>query len=401
MAATEYVYDTSPFCEARYGGLFRQDAAAASNGTSAEVGMFPEYGSAYSALFIAWVGLHMLLFNSHESALLKVIGGLIVANGIFSFGYHYTGYMSLKEADGLTMIDAVWLTAGLMFEEASESMDHAIHLGPDGGDKSTATAKRAEAENPMVGFGLSGCNPRRIFRTITWITVVTVPYLTTLIKKPPLRDEIGAEHAETIFYVLFSLPLVFTLGALVLSFICSREKELWARFMPKLSEALPSGRCCCISYAAVGVADSKAYGKRLRRSAIGHFVSGFTMAVVGVGCWIATEKMCDTSEALRLFPGHMLFHLLLAWGLLHMSIWPSLLRADNFGATPYMAKDLVLQGANYLPCGCAHVLLVPAYWYLTLFPAFIFKRNLSARTRRELSALDGNAKEMELAPLEV
>ena len=63
MAATEYVYDTSPFCEARYGGLFRQDAAAASNGTSAEVGMFPEYGSAYSALFIAWVGLHMLLFN--------------------------------------------------------------------------------------------------------------------------------------------------------------------------------------------------------------------------------------------------------------------------------------------------------------------------------------------------
>ena len=47
-----------------------------------------------------------------------MIGGLIVANGIFSFGYHYTGYMSLKEADGLTMIDAVWLTAGLMFEEA-------------------------------------------------------------------------------------------------------------------------------------------------------------------------------------------------------------------------------------------------------------------------------------------
>ena len=80
--------DTSPFCEAKYGGPLRHGAASTNSTSSAAAGIFfPEYTSAYSAFFIIWVGLHMLLFNSHESALLKVIGGLIVANGITRESY--------------------------------------------------------------------------------------------------------------------------------------------------------------------------------------------------------------------------------------------------------------------------------------------------------------------------
>ena len=43
-----------------------------------------------------------------------------------------------------------------------------------------------------------------------------------------------------------------------------------------------------------------------------------------------TETLCDRSHAFRIFPGHLLFHVLLCIGILHISIYPSLLRTDNF-----------------------------------------------------------------------
>ena len=79
--------------EGRYGGLFR-------DGPLPEGAYFPELGNAWTAPVIVWVGLHMLLFNGHDSTLLKAIAALIVANGIFSFSFHYTGFVSLRDADG-------------------------------------------------------------------------------------------------------------------------------------------------------------------------------------------------------------------------------------------------------------------------------------------------------------
>ena len=68
-------------CEAKYGGLFR--------GVTTEAGaQYPEIGSSISAVFIAVVGIHMLVFWSHDSALLHAIAATIFVNGWSSFGYH-------------------------------------------------------------------------------------------------------------------------------------------------------------------------------------------------------------------------------------------------------------------------------------------------------------------------
>ena len=312
------LFDDDLFCEGKYGGVFRITA----NGTlPAEGSHFPEYGNAYSAPVIMFVGLHMLLFNSHESGLLKVIAGLIFANGVFSFSYHYTGYLVLKEADGLTMVDAVWLSAGLMLEELLEAL-------LSGRDHTDGT-----------------CSRRRCLRAFCWCTVVIVPYLVTIAKRPPFREWLGgAERAEAVFHVAFPLPLLIILVSIIVTANCTNENRIWDRFQPKMNKKtqLPEGCYCFVGYTGVGTADhstrdgvaSESYGQRLRRVALGHFAFGMFLALLGITAWILTETLCDSTPAFRVFPGHLLFHILLCVGILHISIYPSLLRADNFRATP-------------------------------------------------------------------
>ncbi len=66
MPSLDEVYGpvNATFCESRYGGLFR--------GPLPRGAYFPEWGNAVSAVFIVWVGLHMLVLNTHEALLLKV-----------------------------------------------------------------------------------------------------------------------------------------------------------------------------------------------------------------------------------------------------------------------------------------------------------------------------------------
>ena len=75
------------FCEGKYGGL--------SMGGAEPLGVhLPEHLNSWSGIFIAWCGLHMLLFNQHDDLTLKLVAALFCLNGAASFLYHWTGYDS-------------------------------------------------------------------------------------------------------------------------------------------------------------------------------------------------------------------------------------------------------------------------------------------------------------------
>ena len=74
------------------------------------------------------------------------------------------------------------------------------------------------------------------------------------------------------------------------------------------------------------------------------FYLGLTFVLIGAGAWVLSESLCDRHGAWRVFPGHALFHVLLAYGFVQCLVYPSLLRADAFGAHPrYLSEDPTLQ----------------------------------------------------------
>ena len=53
---------------------------------------------------------------------------------------------------------------------------------------------------------------------------------------------------------------------------------------------------------------------------------GAAVALVGAGCWILTEALCDSSDFFKWLPGHALWHVLMSTGLLNCLLFGVVLR---------------------------------------------------------------------------
>ena len=120
----------------------------------------PEHLNAYTGCFIMWCGLHMLLFWQHDDLALKVVAALFCVNGGASFLYHFTGYDSALAVDGFTMMQAVWLTTGVVLEELTS------HLPP--------------GPRPWDAHCHKHRVVRRIVRAIYWVSRKKIGMHTTL-----------------------------------------------------------------------------------------------------------------------------------------------------------------------------------------------------------------------------
>ncbi len=98
------------FCEAKWGGLFRMTQLN-------QPVYLPEIGSCISALFIIFIGIHMVFFWIHPSGLLRLISTTFIINGISSFIYHYTNRESWLNIDGLSMLFIAWTMFAYIIEE--------------------------------------------------------------------------------------------------------------------------------------------------------------------------------------------------------------------------------------------------------------------------------------------
>lgn len=143
----------------------------------------PEYLNSCTSLFIVFVGLHMLLFNQHDSQLLKVVAAQFALNGGASFLYHWTGYDSALAIDGFTMMNAVWLTTGFVLEELTSYM----------------------VDGPFQPIWDGRHQPRRVLRRwlrmLYWLIVCLVPAAFLLALERPWKAWVrtGAAHRSEHF----------------------------------------------------------------------------------------------------------------------------------------------------------------------------------------------------------
>ena len=315
------------FCEGKYGGGF-----APLDGPSDAV-YLPERFNAFSGLFITWCGIHMLLFNQHDDLTLKIVAANFCLNGGASFLYHWTGYDSALTIDGYLMMNAVWITTGFVLEELSSHM----------------------VDGPGATWQL--CHKRRIvrrlLRTVYWIVVTSVPALFLLALEKPWRDYVG--NISPWFIGAFITPLLVMLAVNLILMLYGVEDVNFQHYPSPL------------------------LGERTFSSARRRFFWGLCLVLLGVGAWLLTEGLCDHYGVFRLFPGHAIFHILVALGLLNCLLYPATLRADTYGSyTRFLADARQLQPHPEYSCtvrGLHAMLRRLLLCYLFVFPAYSFVRS--------------------------
>lgn len=265
----------TPFCEAKYGGLFR---GAITQEAQLQNPLFPEWGAVISAPFLLFCGLHMASTWTHESSLIHVISALFACNGVAAFLAHYNGWTSWHLVDQKTMLLAVWLGAGLLTNEL--------------------------LENSFRCCGLRGRWARAFRRCasgLVWIGVLSLYFWVTESNATmPDGDEYG-----------------FAIGA--------------------FATALPLCLGAIFIVAQLSCLDTRAVDGPNRRLARRRFGLGIAVALFGVVSWILTENLCGRDDRIgtffRWWPGHFFWHIFMAYGTMNALIYVVALRADNFHAT--------------------------------------------------------------------
>ena len=289
-----------PMCEGRYGGLFR--------GVHSTAGLYyPEYGSSFSALVICWVGLHMLLFWGHDSALLHAVAANIFVNGWASLGYHWTNGVTVGLIDKFSMLLTAWLVAGVCFDELTEVWF----------SRSAGTVAQAVRHRRLLRNGLRGS---------FWCFSMSIMWIVLGLEAERRRPGL--------FEATFAVPLIFSL---VVGLVTMQP-------LGQLEGVRPEDE----------------------RRARGRFFVGVGVALTGVTCWLACEQLCDSATFFRWFPGHVVWHVTMSWGLMHTLIWGAVLRANNFRALvrfyeppPISAPSLSGEFGQWL--GARYFLLMPAF----------------------------------------
>ena len=310
-------------CEGRYGGWFA--GVYPDRETS-----FPEITSAVTALFIVWCGFHILTFFRSDSHILHLVGASFFVNGIASCIAHIDTSARLGAIiDRWTMVLMAWLTCGYMIDEFVDSLRRFASYRDRHRDQ--LTVRQLEREANFT---------RQWRRAVGWVTCLSFAWL--------FLAEDALCHHQTIVMLAIITPLLFALalgGGVMVMNRCHREAE------SRESEV-----------------DDET--KREREEMWGHFrwarkrmCIGLTAAVFGIACQLFTEGACDSSRFAQLFPGHALWHMCFAWGVLNMLIFAALLRLDNHnsGLLVYPQADVM--------CGNTSAFTT---WYFYLFPGFEF-----------------------------
>ena len=75
------------------------------------------------------------------------------------------------------------------------------------------------------------------------------------------------------------------------------------------------------------------------RKARARFQVGVSAALVGALCWLFGELLCDEFAFFRWFPGHVVWHVSMSWGLMQTLIYGTMLRANNHNAHPRFVEE--------------------------------------------------------------
>lgn len=262
------------YCEAKYGSVFIGHVSMAeSDHWREEPGApFIEVGAVASAGFILWCGCHMLLFWRHDSTLLHLIASLFVVNGIGAGFAHAWSQSSWHRIDGMSMALTAWIACGFLFEEVSENY---------------FADRRREGR-------------RAVWRLLAWFVFLFIFWW----------------FSETNAAVSHNLELGDYVDFLII--------------------ALPMALCVIMAVIVIwqGWAVNAYVDAKVARKAKHLFCRGLIVAFLGIATWVVTEKGCDTIKALRYVPGHLVWHVTMAYGLTMMLLLGGVLRADNFKKKP-------------------------------------------------------------------
>ena len=267
------------YCEGRYGGIFYMEISDEPDMTGTR--FFPERGAVFSTPVILLCGLHMAFMWRHESSLLHVIAALFCVNGVTAFGAHASGITAWHNIDSKSMLLAVWLSLGFLMSELIENSMRMCRCG-----------------------GPSWRCIRRFLSAFTWVMVLTIYWWVAETNGRVFQFEIG----ERIGAAFTAIPL---LVAVVVNFTLAT---------------------CCKKRLGKQMGSDAAISRARCR-----FMFGFLFASLGVVSWVVTENLCgqDTfiGRFFRWFPGHFLWHICMAYGMMQGMIFAGALRADNFNCT--------------------------------------------------------------------
>jgi len=230
----------------------------------------PEIGSCISAVGIIVMGSHMLIFWIHPSGFLRLISTTFVINGISSFMYHYTNLRSWAHADGMSMLFIAWMISAYIFEEAIQIVDY----------------DRLYIRKSLFSRFIIAC---------FWC--LSCGYTWWMIAGAPVN---GKLYVDKIFEIMFIIPLTISIGMTL-----GMMKYYQRSRLPYLSD-------------------------QVEKMARIRFLFGVVIIIIGASSWIITEQFCDKIDFFKLFPGHLLWHIISAWGMLNCLFYAALLRADDF-----------------------------------------------------------------------
>ena len=123
-----------------------------------------------------------------------------------------------------------------------------------------------------------------------------------------------------------------------------RQGLFEAFFALPLLLSLAIGLCTMRAGWSGGGIDS--WDSAVERRARMRFFAGVGAALVGVLCWLVGETACDDVVFFRWFPGHVVWHLCMSWGLMQALVYGTMLRANNHGATPRFVEHEVRRRAH-------------------------------------------------------
>ena len=269
MSTANYSIDklNVQFCEAKWGGLFR--------GIQEERGVYlPEITNCISAIFIIFMGSHMLIFWVHPSGLLRLISATFVINGVSSFMYHYTNLTSWSHIDGMSMLFIAWTMLAYIFEEFIQTVEY---------------------NNNNNNNNLTENRFTRIIVAIFWCVACGISWW--MIAGAPIN---GKLYGDKIFDIMFIIPLALSISGIFYMiryytisrpYYLNNDVEIRARY---------------------------------------RFIFGVVGIIVSASSWIITEHLCDQLYFFKMFPGHMLWHIIASWGMSNCLFYVSLFRADDF-----------------------------------------------------------------------
>ena len=325
------------FCEGKYGSVF-------GGMRSQPVDKFlPEWGSMCSALFILYCGLHMLIFWVHDSAMLKLIATFFCVNGISSFFYHMTGLKRWLLADGNSMVLLVYMVVAYMYDELVENF---MQQYVDAGAKRTARLVHTLYWKTVF---------RRALSALIWMACLMFAWFWIFGRVTSDAESAASDGVGHVVVFGGALAAILVFGCVIAAL---RHTARRARRRMMMLEAQRSGpgqgvggqvareRSTSADPLSQFVQDRVMLGAGVR------FAVGLVAAILSASIWIATEALCDRNLFFRVFPGHMVWHLGMTWGLVNCLVYAALLRADNFGQVTELGGALCQTRAacSSFPC---------------------------------------------------